>query len=600
MPNELELLTGSISNLTAAYRSGATTPSKIIDAIISASAAYSQCNIWIEPPAEGLIEPYVKALNFSEIETKPLWGVPFAIKDNIDLEGVDTTAACPAFRYTPVNSAFVVERFIDAGAIPIGKTNLDQFATGLVGTRSPYGVCTHPERPDHISGGSSSGSAVAVSLGLAAFALGTDTAGSGRIPAAFNDIYGMKPSKGLVSNRGVIPACKTLDCVSLFARSTEELALLAEIAVSHDPAESFSVRNVYPNRPKQFGHWSNQLRLGVISNDLIELSSEYKTAHQQTIEKLSGESRISFIEIDFNPFKTAARELYEGPWITERYLVLKELLDTSPSEIFDVTREVIQSGAGYSASELFESIYQLSELRIRCMRELAKCDALLTPTAKQHFLVTDLESDPFGPNTELGYYTNYMNLLDFCGVALPGLPTKEGLPYGITLVADRFRDTQLLSIGSFLDAIIRGQTAAFEIPSYSDPLTVDIAVCGAHMEGLPLNWQLTERGGLLQTRTRTAPCYKFYALAGGPPFRPGLMRDDSQGQEIDVEVWRIPADTLASFMGGVPWPLAIGKVALQNGEEVSGFVCEPGGVVGATDITHYGGWRNYLQSLQSL
>ena len=596
MPQELDLLIGSISDLQAAYRARKITPNEIVNAIIERSAKYADNNIWIEPPANWFLNAYLETLDIDEIDSKPLWGIPFAIKDNINLEGVNTTAACPAFTYKPLNSAFIVSSLIEAGAIPVGKTNLDQFATGLVGTRSPYGVCTHPLRPSHISGGSSSGSAVAVSLGLATFALGTDTAGSGRIPAALNGLYGLKPSKGLISNQGIVPACKTLDCVSLFARSIDDLNILAEVSMRHDRKDPFSIVNSYPNSPKHAGHWTGPLTLGVIRSDDLDLSSEYSSAYEKTIEKIASEGDIKFEEIDYGPFARAAKELYEGPWVNERYLVLKSLLEQSPSEIYDITREVIQTGASYSASELFESIYKLSELRDACLQELAKCNALLTPTAKAHYLVSDLESDPFGPNTELGTYTNYMNLLDLCGLAIPGIPTGSALPFGITLVGDRLHDTQLLSIGARLDSVINNRDPTTKT-SYVDMQTVDIAVCGAHMEGLPLNWQLTQRGGTFKERTLTAPCYKFYALEGGPPFRPGMVRNDEEGSAIEVEVWQLPSETLSSFMQGIPWPLAIGKVSLSNGSDVSGFVCEPGGVSGATDITHHGGWRTYLQSL---
>ena len=595
MTQPRELMLGSMQSLREAYKAGVTNPRAMVDDIIDRSAELSQNNIWITPPDSGFIEPYLAALETASIDAKPLWGIPFAVKDNIDLAGIPTTAACPAYAYTPPESAFAVHALIAAGAVPVGKTNLDQFATGLVGTRSPYGVCTHPHRPEHISGGSSAGSAVAVSLGLASFALGTDTAGSGRIPAAFNGVFGLKPSRGLVSNRGVVPACRSLDCVSLFAGSTEDLATLATILMQYDQHDPHAQQNSYANHPVHFGQWHGPLTLGVLDTQALRLDDPYQDAYARTLERLRYDTDISLTTIDYTPFAQAAKALYEGPWLNERYLVLKDLLQAAPDEILNVTREIIAAGAEFSAAELFNSIYTLAELRSSCLQELGKCDAMLTPTAKTHFHVADLAADPFGPNAELGYYTNYMNLLDFCGLAQPAADTAEQMPFGITLVADRLQDTKLLSIGSRVDAVVTGNNSNER--SYIDAGTIDIAVCGAHMQGLPLNWQLTDRGGSLVTKTKTSACYKFYALEGGPPFRPGMVKA-AGGSAIEGEVWRLPAAALGSFMQGIPWPLGIGKVLLADGTEVSGFVCEPGGLAGAKEITAFGGWRSYLNSLQ--
>lgn len=582
----------SIDALQTAYRSRETTPERVIQQIIDSASHLSAHNIWIEPPTPTLTAPYLERLTPGGLKTQPLWGVPFAIKDNIDLENIPTTAGCPAFSYVPDESAFAVAQLIEAGAIPVGKTNLDQFATGLVGTRSPYGYCTHPDRPDHISGGSSSGSAVAVSLGLASFALGTDTAGSGRVPAGLNGIFGLKPTRGLISTRGVVPACRTLDCVSIFANTVHDLAKVSPTLMSYDRGDAVAITNPFHNHPAHYGIWQDPLTLGILSPGQLDLSPEYVTAYAQTLDRLSRAEGLALKEVDYQPFAQAAAELYSGPWLAERFMVIEPLLNQDPSQLHEVTRAVVEGGKGFSAPDLFTSMYRLGELRRTCADALATCDALLTPTAKHHYLIQDLQADPIGPNTELGHFTNFMNLLDFCGLSLPGMEASTGAPFGITLVADRLHDARLLAMASRIDCILHETTPG--VSKFMDPGWINVAVCGAHMEGLPLNGQLTDRGGRLRKKTQTAPCYKLYALSGGPPFRPGLVRCGTEGRGIELEVWQLPADTLADFMKLIPWPLAIGKVLLDSGEEVSGFVCEPAGTEGAVDITDFGGWRSYL------
>ncbi len=584
-----------IGDLRQAYREGRLRPADVVEDIIRRADELEAHNIWIEPPSHALIDPYVNALSVDTLEDKPLWGIPFAIKDNIDLAHFPTTAACPAFTYQPERSAHVVARLIEAGGIPVGKTNLDQFATGLVGTRSPYGVCTHPDRPDLISGGSSSGSAIAVSCGLASFALGTDTAGSGRIPAAFNRLVGFKPTRGLLSISGVVPACRSIDCVSLLVNSVQDAASIGALAIDDDAEDPFALTNPYSNSPAHFGKWHGDLTLGVLSADHLEFFGDgaFADAYARTLQSLQ-QAGAKTIEIDFEPFQQAARQLYEGPWVAERYLATRPLIDEQPEALLDVTRKIISAGSTFAATDQLESQYKLAELRRVAMSALNRVDAMLTPTAGTHYSVSDLMEDPFGCNTNLGYYTNFMNLLDLCGVALPGVDTEDGHPFGICLVADRLEDTRLLAISQRVQDMLVPDKAS-EVGAYRDLRTIDIVVCGAHMSGLPLNWQLTQRGGKMISETQTSPCYRLFALAGGPPFRPGMIRDPERGHAIDVEVWRLPAPAFASFQEGIPWPLAIGKVELADGTTVSGFVCEPGGIEDAEEITHHGGWRGYME-----
>lgn len=597
---------GSIDDLLSAYRSGEVTPDQIIDAIVAATSADADHGIWITPPDRTTLQPYLDRLAQIDPNDAPLWGIPFAVKDNIDVLGMPTTAACPAYRYEPDASAFVVQCLVDAGAIPVGKTNLDQFATGLVGVRSPYGIPVNPQTPDLVPGGSSSGSAIALACGLVSFSLGTDTAGSGRIPAGFNRLTGFKLSRGLLSTQGVVPACRSLDCVSIFARSTVDAARIASAAAVHDPQDAFARPNPPHNALSAFGRWSNELTLGVIEPDQLAFFGDeaYANAYRATLARLQAQS-VTLKPIDFRPFVRAAEQLYEGPWVTERYIAMEEILHRSPDKVWPVTRQIVSGGQDRSAAEVYRSIYALAELRGVCAAALSSCDALLTPTAGKHFSLAELEADPVGHNQSLGHYTNHMNLLDFCGLAIPGLDTAAGLPFGITLVADTFQDTRLLAIGAQLESILQDTTTATgkkkqrvsPQQTFNDPAYVNLAVCGAHMANLPLNSQLTSRGGVFIAATRTSAMYRLFALAGGPPMRPGLVRQETgsmEGDAIELEIWRLPTAAFASFVAGIPSPLGIGSVETETGTEVLGFLCEQAGLAGATDITQFGGWRAFL------
>jgi len=379
-----------------------------------------------------------------------LYGVPFAIKDNIDLAGIPTTAACPEYAYTPANSATVVQKLIDAGAIPIGKTNLDQFATGLVGTRSPYGACQNSFNPEYISGGSSAGSAVSVALGMASFSLGTDTAGSGRVPASFNNLVGHKPSCGLLSTNGVVPACRTLDCVSIFALTAEDAAKVLESAQGFDEEDAYSrkaVAQVEANALKTISDKSfifgvpKPEQLAFFDN--AETPALFKQAIQQ-LESLGGKA----VEIDFEPFLETARLLYEGPWVAERYAAIRDFFESKPDAIFPVTRQIIGGATKFSAADTYLSQYKLKALQRKAEKVWNDIDVMVTPTAGTVYTIAQVNADPIRCNSNLGYYTNFMNLLDLSATAVPTGFQQDGMPFGVTICAPAFKDVQLLALAA--------------------------------------------------------------------------------------------------------------------------------------------------------
>lgn len=515
-----------------------------------------------------------------QIGDGPLRGLTFAIKDNIDLAGVPTTAGCPAYASTPERSAPVVRHLVEAGAMPVGKTNMDQFATGLVGTRSPYGVARHPINADYIPGGSSSGSGVAVAAGLVDFALGTDTAGSGRVPAAFNGIYGVKPTRGLLSTTGVVPACRSLDCVSIFARDLGTAYRVLKTASVHDATDPYSRRFAAPDKP-----FPKRPRIGVPQADQLKFfgDDEYAACFAAAREELAQHAEL--VEIDASPFFDAANLLYGGPWVAERTAAVERFLKESGDDMYPVTREIIAGGARYKAVDTFRAFYELAALRKAAGRVWSGIDMLLTPTTPTHYTIAQVEADPVATNTKLGTYTNFMNLLDLCALAAPAGTTPSGMPFGVTLCAPAFHDMEILAFTANWKGVDGIETAAKTVP---------VAVCGAHLSGFPLNHQLTERGARLRTATRSAPRYKFYALAGSDVPKPGIVRVAEGGAAIEVEVWDIPVAHYGSFVAAIPYPLGIGSVELEDGTWVQGFSCDPSGLEGAEEITHLGSWRTFL------
>ena len=524
----------------------------------------------------------------------PLAGLRFGVKDNIDVAGLPTTAACPAFAYLPPAHATVVARLLAAGASVVGKTNLDQFATGLNGSRSPYGACPNSVLAEYPSGGSSAGSSLAVALGVASFALGTDTAGSGRVPAALNNLVGLKASKGLISTAGVLPACRTLDCVTTFTATAREASQLLALTARLDPRDEYSRSTPSWNDGTAFGV-PRPFRFGVPrAQDLAFFGCEegpllFGDAIDR-LKALGGEA----VELDLSPFLEAARLLYEGPWVAERYSVAGELMEENPEAVLPVIRAVLAKAPAVSGVQTFRAQYRLQALKAVCDKALEGLDCVLTPTIGRPVTLAELDAEPVLRNSELGYYTNFMNLLDYAAVAVPSGLMANGLPWGVTLFGRTFTDQYLLSVA---DALQRQQDPA--LPTPNNPARHDrarLVVCGAHLDGLALNWQLRQRGARLIEATYSSKNYKLYALAGGPPLRPGMLRVAEGGVAIAVEVWELPSSELGSFLTGIPAPLGLGKVQLADGRWESGFICEPYGLEGAIDISHLGGWRAYLQT----
>lgn len=607
---ELSNLSFDLASLRAAYSDG--TPVREVIAEARRRCAGDANNAFIHRLTEAELEPYLARLDGLDPSSLPLYGVPFAIKDNIDLAHVPTTAACPEFAYVPGDHAFVVRQLIDAGAVPLGKTNLDQFATGLNGTRSPYGACHNAFNPEFISGGSSSGSSVSVALGWVTFSLGTDTAGSGRVPASFNHLVGVKPSCGLLSSTGVVPACRSLDSVSIFALTAHDAHTVLAVAAVADAADPFS------RAAEPFGvdFSAGAFRFGVPrAQDLAFFGNDAAAElFQSSVQRLQGLGGVA-VEVDFSPFLEVARLLYEGPWVAERFVAIRDFLERQPDAVFPPVRQIIEGGRACTAADAFTATYRLKALKRQCDSVWQTVDCLLTPTAGTIYRVADMQADPIRLNSNLGYYTNFVNLLDYSAVAVPaGFQTAgdaAGLPWGVTLVAPAQRDVPLLRLGDRLHRSLGdtpiGATAQrlAETPAlaHGDVAllragTVRVAVCGAHMSGLPLNRLLTSRGARFVEATYSAAQYRLFALAGGAVRRPGMVRLAEGGAAIVLEVWEMPLRCFGEFVAEIPAPLGIGQVVLENGDTVCGFVCEAVAVAeGAQDITHLGGWRAYLASL---
>ncbi len=534
--------------------------------------------------AARLCEPLPRA---ELVQRYPLLGVPFAAKDNIHIAGIRTSAACTAFGPVPERSATVVQRLLDAGALWLGKTNLDQFATGLVGTRSPYGRPASVFDLRRISGGSSSGSAVAVASGQAAFALGTDTAGSGRVPAGFNALVGLKPTPGRVSTAGVVPACRTLDCLSLFAHTVDDAALLLALVEGADALDDYSAFTAGPARLPAAA------RVGVPSAPFFFGDAGYAPAFAQSVERTRALGH-QVVELDFAPLFEVAALLYEGPWVAERHSVVRQLLAEQPDAFDPAVRQIISRAAGFSATDTFEAQYKLRHLQRRTQSLWQQVDVLLMPTAPGHPSFDEVDADPLGVNARLGTYTNFVNLLGWCALALPAGSTATGLPFGVTLVAPGTYDAALIDVGRRWTG---AEASSLPQREPATEPTLAIAVVGAHLSGLPLNGQLLERRATLRERTRTAPRYQLFALPGTQPPKPGLQRCSEGGASIELEVWELPLAEAGSFLALVPSPLCLGSLELADGSVVHGFLCEAHALSKAQDISHFGGWRAYLASL---
>lgn len=604
MNSSINLLSLDLFSLRKAYLNQTVTVSDVILEVLERAGNFKDHNIWISLQTPETLLAEAKKLEQQDPRQLPLYGIPFAVKDNIDFAGLPTTAACPDFSYLPAQTAFAVQLLIDAGAVLIGKTNMDQFATGLTGTRSPppYGICKNALNPDFISGGSSSGSAVAVALKIVSFSLGTDTAGSGRVPASFNNITGLKPTRGLISCNGVVPACKSLDCVSIFSSSAAETAYLLDILVPLDPNDSYAC-DVRLLEPSQHSSKELKLRFGVPKPEQLNFFGDEQGAglFKQAIATLKSIGDV--VEIDFQPFLDAAVLLYGGPWIAERYAGIRHFIEARPEQLHPVVRQVLSSAQDKSAIDAFDGLHRLQHLKHQARSVLSGLSCIVTPTAPRIYRIDEVLADPVNLNSNLGYYTNFMNLLDLCAVAMPSGFYANGLPFGITLFGAALSDSRLLGIVNDIES--RRRTALKGTEPDDDKLKITpmsstgyrrIAVCGAHMHGLPLNRQLLELGARFYATARTSANYRLYALALAPPERPGLIRDEVQGKSIAMELWELPKAHWADFIGHIKSPLCLGSIELEDGQWEYGFLCENYPIIKSFEITGFGGWRNYLQA----
>ncbi|MEO0464102.1 MAG: allophanate hydrolase [Pseudomonadota bacterium] len=578
----------SASAIAMAVNSGATSAEAVIRDTLVQVEAYDavQKQVWISRFAPNDLLDQARALDarIAAGERLPLAGVPYAAKDNIDVAGLETTAGCPAFAYQPATSASAVARLTQAGAICIGKTNLDQFATGLVGTRSPFGIPRNAYNLDYVSGGSSSGSAVAVAAGLVAFALGTDTAGSGRVPAAFNHLIGLKPTKGRWSTSGLVPACRTLDCITVFTDALSDARLVDQVIAGFDPSDPYS-RSLEdrPLAPRRIGVPRPDQRAWFGDGEAEYL---YNTA----LGQLSAGFEI--VELDIEPLNEAASLLYSGPWVAERTAALEQLLATNPDAIDPTVRTVVEPGLGITAVEAFNGIYRLAALKRWSDEMWESVDALAFPTTGTTYRVRELAEEPVALNSHLGRHTNFVNLLDMAAIAVPAGARNNATGFGITFIGPAHSDHGLIDLA-------QNYLTAANLPAMP-PLDwegkmerVKLAVVGAHLKDMPLHWQLTSRDATFVEATETAPSYRLYAMADSVPPKPALVHSED-GAAIKVEVYELDVAAFGSFTAEVPAPLAIGTVTLADGSSVKGFVSEPRATTGARDITELGGWRAFV------
>ncbi|WP_010632145.1 allophanate hydrolase [Sporolactobacillus vineae] len=568
------------------------TPEQVIQTIIERAENDTAKNIWVTRPDLSFIQPYLDQLKDLPLESHPLWGIPFAIKDNIDLAGVKTTAGCPDFAYLPSEHATVVGNLIRAGAIPVGKANLDQFATGLVGTRSPYGEVHNALKDELISGGSSAGSAVAVARGQAAFALGTDTAGSGRVPAALNHLIGFKSSIGAWSTRGLVPACASLDCITVFAHSVAEAETVDRSARSYDPecAWSRSIPEPASRQPKKILLPRQALHF------FGPFKDEYEAAWHTSMQMIQ-QLGLPIERIDNTFFTNIARLLYDGPFVAERWADLGPFVEAHPGSSFPVTEKILRSGAkpAYTASLLFDNLHQLAAAKQK-VKALLQNAVFITPTAGGTWTRAQVDADPVRTNSEMGEYTNHCNLLDLCAISVPAFDADDHLPFGVTVFASADHEDYLLGMAAQIEQSV-SETEFQETADAAGKETVQIAVCGLHMRGFALESQLQTHRAHFVRESATAEKYSLYRL-NTQPEKPGLVKSGTGGRSIQLELWTIPLSELGSFATSIPSPLGIGKVELNDGREVPGFICEPYGAKAGTDISEFGGWRSYVRTME--
>lgn len=571
----------NLSELKSRYADGFT-PTALVEEIWQKIIEWDDPAIFIHLPEKEVLLAIAKEVELLPNDL-PLWGIPFVVKDNIDVAGWPTTAACPEFSFVPNEDAEVVRFLRAAGAIPIAKGNLDQFATGLVGTRSPHGVPRNAIAPGYLPGGSSAGSASAVAAGLCAFSLGTDTAGSGRVPAAFQELIGWKPTRGLLSSRGMLPACRSLDCISVFATCAADALAISKVVGIYDAADAYSCM------VKPRGEIRESFRFGVPTE--LDFSGDPDTPElfKKAVAQLEAQGGIA-VEIDLTPFTEAAKLLYEGPWVAERWAAVGEFVEAHPEAVFPVTRKILEDSKAWDAATAYKAQYRLRELARETEAVWQKIDVLLLPTTPCLYTVAENLADPFATNATLGRYTNFMNLLDLAAVAFPAGRARNGLaPWGVTLAAPAGWDAALLNLV--------GKLLGESLQAPANP-RIPIVVCGAHLEGLALHWQLADRKAVLRKKTTTAPVYRLFAMpaSDGIPPRPALVHSAQGGAAIEVEVWELEPAAFGDFVSKIPAPLGIGKVTLASGESVPGFIAERRAIDGAEEITHLGSWRTWLKS----
>ncbi len=586
-----------VEQISAAVNAGRMKAVEAAALALARSGAYAllQPEVFIHRVSETEVLRQARAVDarVASGERLPLAGVPFAVKDNIDVEGMPTTAACPGFAYLPQRSSTVVQRLLAAGAVCLGKTNLDQFATGLVGTRSPYGAPRCVFNREYVSGGSSSGSAVAVAAGLVAFALGSDTAGSGRVPAAFNGLIGLKPTRGRWSTQGLVPACRSLDCISVLATTVADAAMVDDVVAGFDAADPYSRQALQsPRLPGSF-------RFGVPRPEQLQYFGDEASArlYQEALRRVVASGGTP-VEIDIGPLFKAAQLLYAGPWVAERTAAIEDFLRASPGAIHPIVRAIIAAGAGTSGVQAFRAQYELQGLMRQAEMLWSAMDVLVLPTAPTIYRVSELLAEPVTLNSNLGLYTNFVNLLDMSAVAVPAGFRANHTGFGITIIGKAFMDRPLLDLAQ---RYLGGGPAIANPPldlTARNP-GIQLAVVGAHLAGMPLHWQLSSRNARLVAATHTAASYRLYAMANSTPPKPALVHTGSSGDgsPIAIEVYELDLAAFGSFVAEVPPPLAIGSVVLADGSVVKGFIAEPRAIEGARDITSLGGWRAYIASL---
>ncbi len=586
-----------IDSLHAAYAAGLS-PRVVVETVFQRIAAAADPGIFIHLADREALLRDATALGSFDPKGKPLWGIPFAVKDNIDVAGMPTTAACPAFAYQPDEDATVVALLKRAGALVVGKTNLDQFATGLVGVRTPYPAPRNAIDPDLVPGGSSSGSAVATARGIVSFALGTDTAGSGRIPAGLNNIVGLKPSFGALSGHGMVPACRSIDCVSIFALTVDDAYRVFAAAARFDSSDSYSrafaVAPLGPRPPVLTVGVPARADRRFFGDGAMERSFDAALAQLVTMG-------CTLKELPFEDFYAAAALLYEGPFVAERYAAVGDFMTAHEDAVHPVTRAIIGGARKFSAADAFKGLYALQALRAKLAPVIASVDLICVPTAPSHCSLATLAAEPIAANSRLGTYTNFVNFLDQCGITVPAGPLPKGPSMSVTLLAPAGRDALVAELGRDLHAasgLPLGATGWRHTPHLGtaaiDDAMIELAVVGAHLSGMPLNHELIGVGARFCRTARTAAGYKLYALAGQNPPKPGLARDEAGAGAIEVEVWKLAPDAFGRFVAAVPSPLSIGTVQLADGTAPKGFLVEAAALADATDITATGGWRRYL------